>query len=116
MFIGLGYSHIFTTLSEVLLGILVTLVWYLSYKLGMSLEWQLYIEVGAAVIIIGGVSFALSYCTSHEQIKQRIYQKASRSHPKDTRWWYHLRQLLDYRAYDADRKFEENGYKKNKFN
>lgn len=116
MFIGLGYSHIFTTLMEVMLGVIVTFVWYLSYKLGMSLEWQLYIELLAAIIFIGGTTAILYYCVSHEQIKQRIYRKASLSHPKDTRWWYHLRQLLDYRAFDSDRKFEENGYKKSKFN
>ncbi len=115
LFIALGYSHIFTTLSEVTLGVVVTLSWYLSYKLGMNLEWQLYITVIAAFLFIGGTTASLLYCTSHEQVKNRIYQKASLSHPKDTRWWYYVRQLMDYRAYDVDQDFEENGYKKNKF-
>lgn len=115
LFIALGYSHIFTTLAEVSLGILVTLTWYLSYKLGMNLEWQLYITILGAALFIGGVTAILLYCTSHEEIRSRIYQKASLSHPKDTRWWFYVRQLMDYRAYDVNQNFEENGYKKNKF-
>lgn len=116
MFIALGFSHIFTTLCEVLLGVVVTFIWYLSYKLGVNVEWQLYIALLAAIIFIGGTTAVLLYCTSHEELKKRIYAKASLSHPKDTKWWYHVRELLDYRAYDVDQEFEENGYKKNKFN
>lgn len=116
LFISLGYSHIFTTICEILLGVLVTLVWYLSYKIGMNLEWQLYITIIAAFLFIGGATFGLLYCNSHEEIRNRIYQKTSISYPKDTRWWYYIRQLVDFRAYDVDQEFEENGYKKNKFN
>ena len=52
LFIALGYSHIFTTIVEVLLGILVTITWYLSYKLGLDLEWQLYVTIIGAVLLI----------------------------------------------------------------
>lgn len=116
LFIELGFSHIFTSLSEVVLGLLVTTAWYVSYKFGVNIEWQLYIVLLAAFIVIGGTTWALTYCTSHPDLKQRIYAKASLSHPKDTRWWYHVRQLMDYRAYDVDQVFEEHGYKKEKFN
>lgn len=115
LFIELGFSHIFTTLMEVSMVILVTFIWYMSYKLGLGIEWQLYIMLFAAVLFIGGTTVILFYCTSHPELKARIYAKASLSHPKDTKWWYHVRQLVDYRAYDADQEFEENGYKKNKF-
>ncbi len=115
LFISLGYSHIFTTLCEVLLGVIVTLAWYLSYKLGMNLEWQLYITILAAFLFIGGTTAVLLYCNSHEELKKRIYQTASISHPKDTRWWYYVRQLMDYRARDIEPDFEENSCKKEKF-
>lgn len=115
LFIELGFSHIFTSLSEVVLGLVVTTVWYISYKLGVNIEWQLYIVLLTAFIVIGGTTGVLAYCTSHPDLKQRIYAKASLSHPKDTRWWYHIRQLMDYRAYDLDQDFEEHGYKKEKF-
>lgn len=116
MFIALGYSHIFTTLAEIVLGLLVTGVWYLAYRMGANVEWQLYIEIVAAIVLIGGTTALLLYCTSREQVRQRVYDKASKSQPKDTRWWELICQLLDYHAYDADQAFEENGYRKDKFN
>lgn len=115
LFIEIGFSHIFTSLSEVVLGLVVTTVWYISYKLGVNIEWQLYIVLLTTFIVIGGTTWTLAYCTSHPDLKQRIYAKASLSHPKDTRWWYHMCQLMDYRAYDMDQEFEEHAYKKEKF-
>lgn len=115
LFIALGYSHIFTTIAEVVLGILVTATWYLSYKLGLNLEWQLYITIAGAFLFIGGTTMLLLYCNAHESIKTRLYQKNIQSHPKDSRWWYHVCQLMDYRVPDIEPDFEENSRKKNKF-
>lgn len=115
LFIALGYSHIFTTIAEVILGILVTATWYLSYKLGLNLEGQLYITIAGAFLFIGGTTVLLLYCNNHEPIKQRLYEKNSQSHPKDSQWWYHVCQLMDYRVPDIEPDFEENSRKKNKF-
>lgn len=116
LFISLGYSHLFTTIVEIVLGTIVTFVWYMSYKLGCSLDWQLYVELFTSVLVIGGVTTILYYCNSHLEIKERIYQKVTKYHLQDTQWWWHISQLVDYRAYDDDKNFDENGYKKNKFN
>lgn len=115
LFISLGCSHLFTTFAEVVLGVLVTLMWYLSYKLGLNLEWQLYVTILAALLFIGGSTAVLLYSNSHEELKKRIYQKAMKSRPQDTRWWYHISQLMDYRVPEIKPDFEENSYKKNKF-
>ncbi len=116
LFIELGYSHIFTSLMEVLLGVLVTLIWYLSYKVGLNIEMQLYIVLAAAFLIIGGTTAVLSYCIAHEDIKKRIYDQSTKSHPKDTKWWCYIRQLVDYRAFELDQDVEEYEHKKTKFN
>lgn len=115
LFISLGYSHIYTTIVEVLLGMLVTITWYLSYKLGLNVEWQLYVTILGAILFIGGTTISLLYCNSHEEIKTRLYNKNMQSHPKDSRWWYYVRQLMDYRV-DEINQTGDNAYKKSKFN
>lgn len=43
MFIDLGFSHVGTTVSILTLNFLIVATWFLSYKLGASVEVQLYI-------------------------------------------------------------------------
>ena len=50
-FIDLGFSHIGTTFSILCLNTFVVLCWYVSYKLGASIDAQLYIVIVLSVLI-----------------------------------------------------------------
>ena len=51
MFIELGFSHIGTTVSILTLNFLIILTWFVSYKLGASVDTQLYIVLALSYLI-----------------------------------------------------------------
>lgn len=53
IFIGMGLSHIQTTLSILSLNILIILCWFLLYVCGYSVELQLYAVILAALVCLG---------------------------------------------------------------
>ena len=51
MFIDLGFSHVGTTVSILSLNFLIVATWFLSYKLGASVEVQLYIVLALSIMV-----------------------------------------------------------------
>lgn len=51
LFIDLGFSHIGTTFTILCMNSFVVLMWYLSYRLGASIDVQLYIVIGLSILI-----------------------------------------------------------------
>jgi UDP-N-acetylmuramyl pentapeptide phosphotransferase/UDP-N-acetylglucosamine-1-phosphate transferase len=66
MFIDLGFSHIGTTVSILSLNFLIVVAWFVSYKLGASIDLQLYIVVALSIL----VTFVL-YCFAQRQIAKK---------------------------------------------
>ena len=50
LFIDMGFSHIGTTASILLLNLVNLLVWYITYRLGASIDVQLYVVVAVALL------------------------------------------------------------------
>lgn len=55
MFIDLGFSHIGTTVSILSLNFLIVATWFVSYKLGASIDLQLYIVAGLSLLFTFGL-------------------------------------------------------------
>ena len=51
LFIEMGFSHIGTTVSILSFNTLIVACWWLSYRLGCSVEWQLYIVLILALTL-----------------------------------------------------------------
>lgn len=51
IFIELGFSHVGTTISILSLNGLVVAIWFLSYKLGASVDIQLYIVIALNILV-----------------------------------------------------------------
>mgnify|MGYP003303023507 CR=1 FL=1 len=51
LFIELGFSHAGTTISILTLNFLVVALWFLAYKLGASIEVQLYIVIALSLLV-----------------------------------------------------------------
>lgn len=62
-FVGMGFSHGFTTLMEILMGLAVVVAWELAVRSGASMECQLYVVVAVAALLVWGTYFFLV----HEQ-------------------------------------------------
>ena len=98
LFIDLGFSHIGTTLSVLSLNLIVMLAWFLTYKLGGSVDTQFY------VVVIGGVSVTAVFYKvmrvqmSHNGCVARLLRRIGEgSHYERGRAWTRLQEVLDLR-------------------
>ena len=100
-FIATGVSHSITALSEILINLSVILVWYVSYKLGASVELQLYLVVAAAAVLVWGTYYFLRY---HEKNNtpylQKLREMNKATHFGHTHWWLAFQRWLDRGAYE----------------
>lgn len=96
VFVNVGVSHAITTLVEVTLMIVVVLVWFLSVRLGASVDWQLYIVVGVSMLTVWGTYVWLNYhATHHTEFLHRLTEVSIRTHMGRTAWWKRLTAVLD---------------------
>ena len=51
LFLELGYSHIGSALSIIMINIFVVLCWFMAFRVGLSINTQLYIVVGLGVLV-----------------------------------------------------------------
>lgn len=51
MFIDLGFSHIGTTISILSINFLIVTIWYISYRMGASIDVQLYIVLALSILV-----------------------------------------------------------------
>jgi len=107
VFIAIGISHSVTTVTEILIDLLIVGIWGICVLLRVSLEWQLYVVIIAAVILVWGTYFFLRY---HAYKKTKFLHKLTKlsfkTHMGHSRWWLRLTSLLD--APEDDAEFEEN--------
>ena len=51
IFLELGFSHVGTTVSILTLNLLVVASWYLSYRLGASVDTQFYVVLALSIFV-----------------------------------------------------------------
>lgn len=92
----LGFSHIGTTITEILSNLLVVLVWWLSYKAGASIDCQLYIVAGLGILVtFGFYKFVRIQIKKETKIYLILKKIGRRTHIGHTRGFEALRNLLD---------------------
>jgi hypothetical protein len=99
LFIDLGFSHIGTTFSIVTMNLLVVALWFVSYKLGASIDLQLYIVIGLGILI----TFVFYWLMRRQMRSNGVLCKFMRyvgkiSHVERTGIWAHLQNFLDKNA------------------
>lgn len=96
MFIDLGFSHTGTTISILSLNLLIVVLWYISYKIGASIDVQLYIVVALSIL----VTFVF-YKFAKIQLKKggkglRILQKIGKTlHIEKKGMWSSVQRFID---------------------
>ena len=92
----LHFSHVGTTLTEILANLFVIASWHLSFILGASIDVQLYV-----VILLGmGITFGFyRFARVQQRKKTRIYYWLTRvgdmTHVGHTKWFEWLTKVLD---------------------
>lgn len=92
----LHFSHVGTTGTEILANLFVVGSWYLSYRLGASIDMQLYIVVALGLLItFGFYRFARVQERKQSKIYHRLTKIGDWTHVGHTPWFERFRDFLD---------------------
>jgi UDP-N-acetylmuramyl pentapeptide phosphotransferase/UDP-N-acetylglucosamine-1-phosphate transferase len=92
----MGFSHVGTSITEIMLNVIIIVVWWLSYRLGASIDMQLYIVVSLAMLFTFGF---YGFVRFHEKKNTRLFQLMQavgrKTHLGHKPWWQGFREFLD---------------------
>lgn len=96
LFIDMKFSHVATTVTILTLNTLILLIWFLSWKLGASIDWQLYIVIIASMMI----TFVFySFMRDQERKRTRFFIKCCafgrKTHLTRTGFWKYMMNFMD---------------------
>lgn len=96
LFIDMGFSHIGTTFSILLLNTINILVWYLSYRCGATIDIQLYVVVFMALLTTFGFYGGMRWCQRRGNMLWRLMLRLGRiSHVERKGLFLWLQHLMD---------------------
>lgn len=75
LFLKLGFSHIGTTISIVTTNVLIILCWWLSYRLGASIDVQFYVVVLCGTLSTFGFYSGMNYCIRQKNGLYNIFRR-----------------------------------------
>lgn len=96
MFVGLGFSHLGTTLCIIVLNLLVIFVWWVSYRLSASFGIQLLVVIAVGLLN----TFGLYKAVYHMKIRQNRFYSfllriGRRTCMENKPVWQRFRKMLD---------------------
>lgn len=96
MFIDLGFSHIGTTISILSLNMFIVLTWFASYKLGASIDLQLYIVAGLGILFtFGFYGYAKRLLEKNSNTLNFFKRIAKALHVEKKGIWYTIQRIID---------------------
>lgn len=90
-----GFSYIGITMIEIAMDVLVIAAFLLSWRLGASLEVQLYVVVGFTSLLILCVAFVTAKVDRTGSVPVYLQHIASRSHVERSGIWLKIQKLID---------------------
>ena len=107
VFINVGFSHSITSLFEIGINLIIFGAWLLAYHFKASINWQLYIVILSAMILVWGTYFFISNQIKHhtDTMHKLAYYSIS-TNLGHKNWWIWLQMLLDRREITDDKPFE----------
>jgi UDP-N-acetylmuramyl pentapeptide phosphotransferase/UDP-N-acetylglucosamine-1-phosphate transferase len=96
LLMDLHFSHVGTTCVEILANLFVIACWYLSYRLGASIDFQLYIVIFSAAML----TFAFyEYARFQERKQTKAYHMlisiGDKTHVGSRKWFGLLQRIMD---------------------
>lgn len=96
MFIELGFSHIGTTVSILSMNFIIIATWFLSYKLGASIDLQLYIVVTLGILFtIIFYNFAQRKINNNSKGLERLKKVAKFMNFEKKGVWCTIQRIVD---------------------
>ncbi len=95
-FIDLGFSHIGTTFAILCLNTFVVICWLVAYKLGVSIDVQLYIVISLSIIITFGLYSFVQYHIKNNTRTLKVLKVIGRiTHIERKGIWSKIQKWLD---------------------
>ncbi|MBR5843742.1 MAG: undecaprenyl/decaprenyl-phosphate alpha-N-acetylglucosaminyl 1-phosphate transferase [Bacteroidaceae bacterium] len=96
LFIELGFSHFGTTVSIISMNIMVVLCWFIAYKIGLSIDVQLYIVI-ALGILITFVFYPVTQRHIRKQTKvyEFLHKIGLKTQVTDRKTWKKIQKFVD---------------------
>lgn len=96
MFIDLGFSHIGTTISILSMNFLIVTAWFISYRLGTTIDIQLYIVVTLSLLsTFGFYWFAKRQIERDTRSLKAMKRVAKALHIEKKGIWYIIQRMID---------------------
>lgn len=96
LFIELGFSHVGTTACELLLNVLVILSWWISYKLGASVDVQFYVVMAVGVLLtVGLYKFMRIQIVGNTAIFKLMQKIGAKTKAEECKGWVAIRNIMD---------------------
>lgn len=96
LLLDLHFSHIGTSALEILSNILIVVVWWASYKLGASVDIQLYIVILLGLLVtFAFYKFARVQERKASKIHSLMVRFGDRTHVGSKEWFDGMRKMLD---------------------
>ena len=96
MFIDLGFSHIGTTVSILSLNFLIVVAWFVSYKLGASIDAQLYIVVALSILATFVLYLYAQRLIAKESKRLNCFKRIAKAlHIEKKGIWRTLQRIMD---------------------
>lgn len=96
LFIELGFSHFGTTISELVLNLLVVAAWFVTYKLGASIDVQFYVVIGVGLLLTAGFYKFMKLNQARQNGVYRMVKRVGKAtHFEECKCWKKLQQIVD---------------------
>ena len=100
LFIEMGFSHVGTSFTIILVDLLIVVIWFVSYLLGASIDWQFYIVLIASILVtFVFYRFMKEQQRANDGDGTQLYQWfckwGSRTHLERQGIWQWMRNLVD---------------------
>ena len=93
---SLHFSHVGTTLTEILLGITITTAWWVSKSLGVPADVQLYIVAALGFFFTSGIYGLVEWIRTYRpQFLAALCRLGDWTHFGHSRWWLKIREAMD---------------------
>ncbi len=103
MFIDVGYTHLATSISILVINLIIIAVAVLSWRLGASVDVQAYLVIGMGLLLQGFYFYIIHLKNLNNGEGSALYRRwCSRSHRTNltcTRWWRAITKTVDGRFF-----------------
>ncbi len=107
-FIDLGFSHIGTTVSILCMNTIVVATWYIAYKLGVSVNVQLYIVIAMSALATFGLYRFIYYHLRRNTKTCRVLRVVARmTHYERKGIWHRIQKWLDRNSTPVENRDDE---------